>query len=181
MELDDLKLVYWPNKILKQVSDEYDFEEPIYGMQPEDLMATMAKRMIEYKGIGLSAIQLGLPTRVMTVGNPMEPETIMCLFNPKVTFESEPSVITEGCLSFPYMYIKVRRSDHIRVRYQDKTGEWFAQQFAGLTAHAVLHEIDHMDGIVFTERASKLNVDRAKKKMKKYKRMEEHHRQRAEA
>ena len=166
--------------MLDVVSENYVWEKPEDGTNAlvwtdaEELMVNMAETLVDKRAIGLAAIQVGIPYRVMVVGNPDDPDSIMCFFNPKVTHqEHELSIMTEGCLSFPDMYVKIRRPNLIRIRYQDVKGEWGSASFSGLTAHCVLHEIDHMDGITFDKRAVKYHWEKARKKIKKFRRLKE--------
>ena len=72
----------------------------------------------------------------------------------------------EGCLSFPGLYFKVKRPAAIKIRYQRPNGETVTEQFQGLTARIVQHEIDHLDGIKYTSRGNRIHVDAAKKKVR---------------
>ena len=169
---DKLMLVRSDDPILHNEVENFDFQNP--QMDAEELMVSLAETMVENKGLGLSAPQCGLSLRVFTVGNPLEPESVMCFFNPKVTHQShDESIMLEGCLSFPDLFLKIKRSNEVRIRYQDVKGEWNSATFGGLSAHCILHEIDHLDGVVFTERASKFHMEKGKRKMKKYRKMRE--------
>ena len=87
------------------------------------------------------------------------------LFNPRIVSESEKQIsMKEGCLSFPLLYMNVKRPDSVRIRYQTETGETKTQQFIGMSARVALHEMDHMNGITYTNRASKFELDGAMRK-----------------
>lgn len=160
-------LIDGDSSVLKEVSEPFNFISP--QLDPESFMVDLSKAMVNHVGIGLSAIQCGIPLRVFAIGNPRDAASVMCFFNPSFSFESaETSVMTEGCLSFPNWFIKINRSSQVRLRYQDVSGEFHAATFNGLTAHCVQHEIDHLNGILFKSRAHPLHLAKAKDKVKKY-------------
>jgi peptide deformylase len=87
------------------------------------------------------------------------------IFNPRIVDHSDKLIsMKEGCLSFPLLYLNVKRPDRIRIRYQYHDGETTTQQFIGMTARIVLHEYDHMEGKVFTQKASSFEKERALRK-----------------
>lgn len=139
-------------------------EKYIFTGDEADLARDLAETMIANKGLGLSANQVGIPYRVCCItGNP-----IRVMFNPKIVSQSDEQVVMEeGCLSFPGLFIKVKRPATVRVRYTQANGQTITEEFAGLTARVVLHEIDHLDGITFIQRANKFHLEQAKKKRKK--------------
>jgi peptide deformylase len=130
----------------------------------EDLVETMD----HFKGIGLSGNQVGIMERVFVMySNFTKREKIVC-FNPKITFESETQeLMDEGCLSYPGMWLKVKRSSWIEVEYEDENGEVIKDTFTDLTARVFQHEYDHMEGLDFTKKVSRLRLDRANKRIKK--------------
>ena len=130
----------------------------------EDLIETMD----HFKGIGLSGNQVGIMERVFVMySNFTKREKIVC-FNPKITFESETQeLMDEGCLSYPGMWLKVKRSSWIEVEYEDENGEVIKDTFTDLTARVFQHEYDHMEGLDFTKKVSRLRLDRANKRIKK--------------
>jgi peptide deformylase len=147
--------------LLRQKLDVFDFDNP--PIDPVELSNNLIETMIENKGLGLSANQCGLPYRVFVMwSNP----TKVC-FNPRIVDQtSEQVLLDEGCLSYPNLFIKIKRPKVIKVRYQDERGEVQNEKFIGMTARCFLHELDHMDGVVYLERANRIHVDRARNQKK---------------
>lgn len=149
------------NTLLESICEPFDFNNPPFD--PIYLSNSLTMTRERYKGIGLAANQVGIAYRVISIKG-MD----SCLFNPKVTLYSpEQKVMDEGCLSFPGLIVRIKRSEVIRVRYLDAYGKFHTAMYNGLTARAVQHEMDHLDGILFFNRVSKLQRDRAFKKLKK--------------
>ena len=121
-----------------------------------------------YQGIGLSANQIGIMERVFIMYSDVKKrETITC-FNPEITSYSDTEILMdEGCLTYPGLWLKVKRPDSIEVQYEDKTGEVQHQAMFGLECRIFLHEYDHMEGADFTQKVSKIRLDRAKKRLSK--------------
>lgn len=156
-----LELVPSTDPILDEVLPRFDFDNP--PINPDQLAVDLAETMIANKGLGLSANQVGLRHRAFVItGSP-----IIALFNPRIV-DTTPEEINmeEGCLSFPGLYFKVKRPAAIKIRYQRPNGETVTEQFHGLTARIVQHEIDHLDGIKYTSRGNRIHVDAAKKKVR---------------
>jgi peptide deformylase len=100
------------------------------------------------------------------IGNPMDRESIIPVFNPKIVdVFGDQEMYEEGCLSYPGLFIKVRRPNAIRVRYTTTNNTTDTIKFDGYTARIFLHEYDHLQGVVYTERANKFHVEKAKKKL----------------
>ncbi len=134
----------------------------------ESLFEDLRDTMQHNKGLGLSAPQIGINSCVFVLGNPGDTASIKEFFNPMVVdILGEDVYIEEGCLSFPGMFVKVKRPRAIRIRATDRTGDTTTYQFEGLTAHIFLHELDHLNGITFLKRASPFHIDRARSQMKK--------------
>lgn len=130
----------------------------------EDLIFTMK----EFNGMGLSANQVGLLERVFVMYNNFEKREIAAFFNPKIVNKSEEQILMEeGCLSYPGLWLKVKRPVWVEVEYEDENGELIENKFTDLEARVFLHEYDHMEGFDFTKRVSKLRLDRAKKRQQK--------------
>ena len=122
-------------------------------------------RMLELKGIGLSANQVGVNKKVFVMGNE---DLQTAIFNPEIIeVSSETSTLDEGCLSFPGVYVKVNRPEKIKARFQNVKGELVEQEFQGLTARIFQHEYDHMLGKTMQDRVSKLKWDLASKRVVK--------------
>lgn len=150
-------LVKKTHPMLKTVMKEFDFTIDAYGVKK-----TLSQIMRKESGIGLSANQIGLPYRMFVLsGDPEDMEFI----NPRVVDESKETItLEEGCLTFPGMWVKVKRPKTIKVRYQTCDGQTHTRKFDGITARAFLHELDHLNGITFKERANKYHWEQAEKK-----------------
>jgi peptide deformylase len=136
-----------------------DFERARY------LAFSLAETLGELQGLGLSANQVGLRDRVCTINMGNE---IWTMFNPEIVDRSlAPSKFEEGCLSYQGLYLKVDRSEWVKVKFQAVGGQFIEETFSGLTAVCVQHEIDHLDGIMFTDKVSPIKLDIAKRKVKK--------------
>lgn len=135
--------------------------EPVERVDDEvrRLMDDMAETMYAAPGIGLAAIQIGEPKRVLVVDVEQDEKgrSPMFLANPQILWRSEETAsFEEGCLSVPSEYEEVERPARVRVRYLDYWGELREQEMEGLLAVCVQHEIDHLDGILFIDHVSRL-------------------------
>lgn len=123
--------------------------------------------MYEKKGIGLAANQVGIPYRIFSMR--ADPQNFVC-FNPKIIQPSDEEIILEeGCLSFPGLIVKVKRPRHIRVRFTTPNGDTRTEMFTGMSARIFQHELDHIDGKLYFNRASRYHREIAMKKWKKRK------------
>lgn len=156
MELND--------KYLLQKCEDFDFDNPPFD--PIEFSKELVKYMYEKNGLGLAANQVGVPYRIFAMRG--MPENFVC-FNPKIVAISEKSVVLEeGCLSYPGLYVKVKRPEFVRVRFKTPNGEILTKQFVGMTARCFQHEYDHLDGIRFYDRANKFHKDQAMRKWKNH-------------
>ncbi len=136
----------------------------------EKLVEDMFETMYDAPGIGLAAIQIGVPLRVVTMDlapkdEPREPRIFV---NPEIVSRSEAfACYEEGCLSIPDYYEDVERPDRVRVAYQDMKGARHELDADGLMATCIQHEIDHLNGVLFIDHISKLKRDRVVKKFVK--------------
>lgn len=129
-----------------------------------DLVDTMRYN----RGIGLAAVQIGIPLRVFVMETGGEyPEA---LFNPRIVRSDDFTIMGEGCLSFPNTWVKVKRSARIRMRYQLIDGSTTTVELEGLSARVALHEFDHLEGLTMRDRAAKIHWERAQAKRKSYNR-----------
>jgi len=159
------KLVDKYNPLLKKATEKFDFENP--QMDPKELAETLAETMIEKNGVGLAAPQVGLPYSVFVVGNPGDKETIMAFFNPTIVdYSEEQEVYEEGCLSFPGLFLKIKRPKDIRMRFTDASGETATTKYSGFTSRAIQHEYDHLLGVIYTSKANSFHLHQAKKNQK---------------
>lgn len=142
---------------------EYRGELPNVGMT--NLVAQLKLTMKLHGGIGLSANQCGVHERVFVIG--YDDFFIACI-NPKVVKSStQTSKSAEGCLSFPGLSLKVDRPETIDVEYTDVNGEVIHQTLTGITARCYLHELDHMNGIKFSDRVGPVALSLARQKQTK--------------
>ena len=127
------------------------------------LLDDMAETLIKANGVGLAAPQVGILRRAVLVLETNVPEGeddyIIELINPEIIETSGEQEGPEGCLSVPGVYGWVKRPDYAKVRAQDRNGEWFEVEGEGLTARAFCHELDHLDGKLFTEVADHIMSD----------------------
>lgn len=175
-----LNLVSGDNPILKQKCEQFDFDNP--PMDPKQLVQDLKDSLVQHRGIGLSACQVGIPYRVFVVGNPNDPENIRAFFNPKVVdAPSETVLMEEGCLSYPGLFMKVKRPSLCRVRYADETGNVVTAVYDDVPARAILHEMDHMDGITFHTRANPYHREQAQRQKKKLDKLRKANKERLQA
>lgn len=121
--------------------------------------------MLEEGGVGFAANQMGLLYRVfaMNIG-----EQVTFYYNPEVIAQGEEIItVEEGCLSFPGLLFKVKRPRNVTVRYQDRDGNVHIEELTDLASRCFQHELDHLDGICYTDRVSKLTLDMARKRLAK--------------
>lgn len=134
------------------------------SIDAKQLADDMIEMMHKAGAAGLAANQLGLEHRVFVLNT--NPEPLAC-FNPKVVHYSEKySVKEEGCLTFPGLFVKIRRPEWIRVRFYDAEGNIQTENLNGPVARAFQHELDHLDGVNYLGRAKKIHMDQAKRKQK---------------
>jgi len=155
-----------PNPVLKQVS------QPVAAVDGElrALMDDMLETMYDAPGIGLAAIQIGVPKRVivMDLAREEEPKAPRYFVNPEILWSSEEMQgYEEGCLSVPEYYDEVQRPSKVRLRYLNYQGDTVEEEAEGLYAVCIQHEMDHLDGILFIDHLSRLKREQAVKKVKK--------------
>ena len=138
--------------------------------RPKQLVEDMFETMYDAPGIGLAAIQIGEPKRIVTMdlAKKDEPKEPQVFINPELISESgDKNVHEEGCLSIPEYYEEVERPAAVRVRYLDLDGKQHEIEADGLLATCIQHEIDHLNGVLFIDHISKLKRDRVIKKFTK--------------
>lgn len=164
-----MKIVTFPDLILRERMPAFDFENPI--MDPKELEKQMLEFMYAHDGIGLAANQVGIKTRVFVMGHRDNPDAGMAFFNPMIVANTEAiEDLEEGCLSFPGIYVKIKRPTAIKARWQNSSGEWEEGEFDGYNCKCFLHEFDHLEGITYQDRTSQLKWALAVKKSKTNKR-----------
>jgi len=134
-----------------------------FNSRLHELLDDMCDTMAEQNGVGLAAPQVGVLRRACLVLETNveegEEDYIIELVNPEILSVDGEQEGPEGCLSFPGRFGIVRRPEHVVVRAQDRNGEFFEVEGYGLTARAFCHEIDHLDGVVYLERADRMLSD----------------------
>ena len=127
-------LVSYTDPILTRPCVEFDFDNP--PLDPIEFSKDLVKIMRDSDGLGLSANQIGVPYRVFAMR--ADPNKVM--FNPKiVNLSDETIILEEGCLSFPGLYVRIKRSRHARIRYTQPNGETLTEQFTGMSARVIQH------------------------------------------
>jgi peptide deformylase len=163
-----LELVKHPADILKETLPNFDFENPL--MDPKILEEEMVKLMFEENGRGLSANQVGVKARVFVIKTEKlkNVTTPFAVFNPRVIAADDEQVQDyEGCLSFPNLFLPVKRAKHIVVEFFDRDNNQCIIRLDDIDARCFLHELDHLNGVCFTDNVSKLKLDLALKRQRK--------------
>lgn len=162
-----MNLLYYPDTFLDQKLDDVDLENPSFD--PKELKKQMVDIMLSNHGIGLSASQVGVNAQLFVMGD-SEANNSICI-NPKVLQHTEDTVTDiEGCLSFPGVFVNVKRPKSILVEYYDENLEKKVDKVEGYSVKCFLHEWDHLQGITYKDRVSKMKWAMAIKKAKKLER-----------
>ena len=159
-------IIVLPDKRLREKS------EPVKAVDAEvrALVDDMFETMYKAPGVGLAAIQIGIPRRVVTVDTAKkdEPKNPQVFINPEIVWSSEEkNTYEEGCLSIPEYYEEVERPTEVKVRYMGLDGKTQEVAASGLLSTVLQHEIDHINGVLFIDHISKLKRDRVIKKFAK--------------
>ena len=151
-------------------------KEPLFWVfdppqaDPKIMYEIMLENMVYHKGLGLSANQIGMPVKVFSMRVDDSDNAIVC-FNPEIIKESEELIpMEEGCLSYPYLYLKKIRPERLSVKYQNADGDLVSAHFEGLAARIFHHEMDHMMGKTFLDGVGQIVLQSARKKQKILKR-----------
>jgi peptide deformylase len=164
-------IVEVPDPLLRQIST------PVEKVDDEvrALIADMFETMYDAPGIGLAAIQVGVPKRILVIdlqepaeegGDPVKDPRVF--INPEIVQSSDQEVpYTEGCLSVPDQYAEVDRPDRIRARWLDEQGKVHEEEIEGLLATCLQHEMDHLEGVLFIDHLSRLKREMILKKLAK--------------
>ncbi len=160
------EILILPDKRLRLVS------QPVkkIGSETRALVEDMLQTMYDAPGVGLAAIQVGVPERVIVLdlAKKDEPKQPQVIINPELTWHSDVrSTYEEGCLSIPEFYEEVERPAQVRVKYLDLEGKEHEVEANGLLSTCLQHEIDHLNGVLFIDHISKLKRDRIIKKFAK--------------
>ena len=161
-----------PDPVLRQISKPVEtFDDDL-----KTLVADMFETMYAAPGIGLAAVQVGVPIRLLVIdlqepeeegGEPVRDPRVF--INPEILWHSDHEVpYTEGCLSVPEQYAEVMRPERIRARWQDEKGKTYEEEIDGLLATCLQHEMDHLNGMLFIDHLSRLKRDMVLKKLAKW-------------
>ena len=161
--MSEISKLLEPNNLLlrttMELSEDCDREKV-----KQDLIDSME----HYQGVGLSANQIGIPERVFIMYEDVNTRKILTCFNPKIVETSKEEIsIDEGCLTYPGVWLKVKRPIAIKVEFEDEKGEKYERTLDGLSSRIFQHEYDHMEGTDFTQKVSRLKIERAMKKLNK--------------
>ena len=164
--MDLLKIVHFPNEILKIKST------PVDNIDSEivNLANSMINTMYSALGIGLAASQIGVPKNlfVIDLGVQIENGSAITLINPRITaLNGSKAKDQEGCLSIPEIYAEITRQEAIEVKGFDINGKEVVLELDGLLSRAIQHEIDHFNGVLFWDHLGKIKKDMLKRKFKK--------------
>ena len=158
-----MKLIHDPDPILKQKSEIWDFKNHVNAVVIEREMLAIMKAS---NGIGLAANQVGLLRRIFVLK--LQDGRELGCFNPYILFGDNDLINDqEGCLSFPNLWLKVPRHNKITAAYLDNTGKDCIIELDGIDSRCFQHELDHLDGITFTEHVSDLRLQIARKQQRK--------------
>jgi peptide deformylase len=158
-----------PHDTLIQKSEPWNF---LLDGSGESLEKDMCEFMIASNGIGLAANQIGIAKRVFVMGsnNILGFPTPFAVFNPKIIEASTEMILDqEGCLSYPGLFLTVKRPSWIIAEYQNSCGDTIEAKFEGYLAKCFQHELDHLDGICFVDKVSQMKLNLAMKKLRKIK------------
>ena len=166
------QIIEVPDPLLRQISKPVDTVDD----ELRALIADMFETMYHAPGIGLAAIQVGIPKRVLVIdlqepaeegGEPVRDPRVF--INPEIVEASEQEVpYTEGCLSVPDQYADVDRPDRIRARWLDESGASHDEEIEGMLATCLQHEMDHLEGVLFIDHLSRLKREMILKKLAKH-------------
>ena len=131
----------------------YQIQSCSYNLDRHHLSRVLIDNMIHYNGIGISANQIGIWERAFAMVRDLENNEVMVCFNPRIVKSySEEVEMEEGCLSYPELFLKIKRPDRIVVKYEDEDKKTHKMKLQGLASRVFQHEYDHMEGIDFTQR-----------------------------
>ena len=158
-------------RLLMQIAPfEDDMLKDFKVKDRKELGKIMYDTMVKYGGLGLSCNQVGLPNRMFVMGGhpKIEDGKVRYIFNPLVNDVSEETIVfKEGCLSFPFLFLSIKRPKWVSVKYTDENNEEVEETLHSMSARIFQHENEHMNGYLFTDLVSRFKLDRAKKAQKK--------------
>ena len=165
-----LEIVRYPDPFLKTHAEKVESVDDSVRKLIDDMVETMYYA----RGIGLASVQVGDPRRVVVLDVPDEDEkerakgkNLMALVNPEIVYAEGETIYEEGCLSVPGITADVERAARVRVKALDRDGKPFEIEAEGLLAIALQHEIDHINGVLFIDRLSRLKRELVKRRYRK--------------
>jgi len=161
-----------PDPVLRQISKPVE----VFDDELKTLVEDMFETMYDAPGIGLAAVQVGIPIRLLVIdlqepeeegGEPVRDPKVF--INPEILWHSDDEVpYTEGCLSVPEQYAEVMRPEKIRAKWRDVEGNAYEEEIDGLLAVCLQHEMDHLNGVLFIDHLSRLKRDMVLEKLAKW-------------
>lgn len=161
--MSQLDILTFPNPRLRNVAKPVAQVDDRIRRYIDDMFETMYAA----PGIGLAAIQVDIPLRLVVIDISDNQDQPLCLINPEILWREGEEQMDEGCLSVPGFYEPVTRAERLRVRALDRDGQPFELETGGLLAVCIQHEIDHLDGKLFVDYLSSLKRNRIRKKLEK--------------
>lgn len=158
-----LDILTFPDARLRRTAEPVERVDDGIRQLVDDMLETMYSA----PGIGLAAIQVNVPKRVIVIDLSDDHSAPLCLINPEILDRTGEEEMDEGCLSVPGFFETVKRAERVRVRALDRNGEFFELDTDGLLAVCIQHEIDHLDGRLFVDHISSLKRQRIRKKLEK--------------
>ncbi len=157
-----MELIKFTDPALRKVPETFDFEVG----NAKELADTLWEECRRLKGLGLSANQVGIDSKVFVMG--VDEKNRKNVFNPQVISVSKDTELArEGCLSYPGLWLSVKRPKEVTLSYQTVDGTHVVETFIGLQARIAQHEFDHMEGLNFSDHVSQLKLDMALKSLNK--------------
>jgi peptide deformylase len=146
-----LKILYYPNPMLKQVAEPV----AVFDQELKNLVSDMFDTMYTYGGVGLAAPQIGKSIRLVVVDSSHGAPKREVYINPVIEeLSEETETIKEGCLSFPGIFESAKFAKRIKITYQDVDGNQKTEEIEGLSATVIQHEVDHLDGKLMIDKMS---------------------------
>lgn len=160
-------ILQYPDVRLRRVATPVEHIDDAVRQLIDDMIETM----YQAPGIGLAAVQVDVPKRIVVMDISSERNDLRVFVNPEIVARDGAYIMEEGCLSVPGVYEPVQRAQRVRVRALDRAGHTFELEAEGLLAVCIQHEIDHLDGKVFVDHLSRLKQQRIRKKLEKHQRV----------
>jgi peptide deformylase len=158
-----LTVLEYPDKRLRNKAQAVT----VFDAELQRIVADMFETMYQEEAVGLAAIQVDIPLRIIVMDASEDSKSPICAINPEIIFRAGMQYEYEGCISFPGLYDKVERAGRVTMRALNPQGEVFELEAEELLAVCIQHEMDHLEGILFIDHLSKLKQERMKKKIVK--------------